>query len=86
MIRTAIHHTLSALAALALVSAFAGSPASAQPQTSQLMSNISKSDSDAKLAKPKTPKGLATKQDCTTRSVTERELMDALQSSFRNAH
>jgi hypothetical protein len=30
MLRTAVRHTLSALAALALISAFAGSPSSAQ--------------------------------------------------------
>jgi hypothetical protein len=54
MTRTAIRHTLSALAAAALVSAFAAAPASAVGQTSQLMSNIYKADSDAKLGKPTT--------------------------------
>jgi hypothetical protein len=61
MTRTTIRNTLFALAALALVSAFASTPASAQRQV-QLMSNILKADSDAKLAKPGTPKALATKQ------------------------
>jgi hypothetical protein len=65
MTRTALRHTLSVLAAVALVSVLVNSsPAQAVSQTTQLMSNIYKADSDAKLGKPKpkTPKGLATKK------------------------
>ena len=61
MTRKAIHHTLSALA-VALAFAFASASASAQGQTTQLMSNIYKADSDAKLNKPGMPKALATQK------------------------
>ena len=49
MNHTAIRHTMSALAAVALVSVFANSPVSAQP-TPQLMSNIAKSRPRRKIA------------------------------------
>lgn len=74
MTRTFIRHTLSAFAAVALVSVFASSPASAW-QINQMMSNISKADSDAKLAKPRPPKGLAAQQSPVSRSVDTRQLL-----------
>jgi hypothetical protein len=73
MTRIAIRHTLFALAVVVLVSVVeSGSTAQAVSQTSQAMSNIVKADSDAKLTKPKTPKGLATKKSGTSASGPKR--------------
>lgn len=59
--RTTIRHTLSALAALALVSDFAISPVSAWTEVSQ--TDVSKQimSRSSTSSKQKTPKGLATK-------------------------
>jgi hypothetical protein len=62
MTRTAIRHTLFALAAAALVSAFTGGPASAQGQpTNEGVADV-EPGTPSSASKPKTPKGLATKK------------------------
>jgi hypothetical protein len=58
MTRTAIRHTLSALAALALLSAFAISPASAQ----YLDATTNRFNENKAANAPENPKGLATKK------------------------
>jgi hypothetical protein len=59
MIRSFLRHTLLALAALALVSAFASSPASAQSSDNPRKYGVFM---DTKHGKAKTPKGLATQK------------------------
>jgi hypothetical protein len=59
MTRTTIRHTLSALAAVALVSAFASSPALAQSSDNPRKYGVFM---DTKHGKAKTPKGLATER------------------------
>ena len=62
MTRTAIRHTLSAFAAVALVSAFAGSPTSAENRSPFMGTKGAVITSSAVSAsQPKTPKGFATK-------------------------
>jgi hypothetical protein len=59
MTRTIIRHTLSALAAVTLVFAFTGSPASAQSSDNPRKYGVFM---DTKHGKAKTPKGLATQK------------------------
>lgn len=66
MSRTVLHHTLSALAAIAFVSAVASSPASAQSTplvpTDVTATNITNPEVGASAKKRGVPKGLATKK------------------------
>jgi hypothetical protein len=62
MTRTAIRHTLSALATAVLVSAFASSPASADERQHTILEPTLKSSQATVSGSTKTPKGLATKK------------------------
>jgi hypothetical protein len=77
MTRTAIRHSLSALAAVALVSTFANSPTSAQgvPAGWENFTLNGQGAPHATVKKPRTPKGLITQRrppvacDCTNCSA-----------------
>ena len=73
MTRTAIRHMLSALAAAALVSAFASSPASAQSPNYNIQMGGGQDMSNAIVPstspEQKTPKGLATQKGPTTQNA-----------------
>ena len=78
MTRTYIRHTLSALAAAAFLSAFAAGPVVGgstqhwQDEFMALTKGTPKADSDAKLVKLKTPKGLATPKPLSSHGPSER--------------